>query len=49
MSRYTNPVCDEFAVKLNLQLKSHANDIQIRPNFIHVAIAHLIDIIWIFN
>jgi hypothetical protein len=49
MSRYTNPVYDQFAAKLNLQLKPQANDIKIRPNFIHVAISPLIDIKWIFN
>jgi hypothetical protein len=39
MSRYPNPVYDQFVAKLNLQLKPHANDIKIRPNFIHVAIS----------
>jgi hypothetical protein len=49
MSRYPNPVYDQFAAKLNLQLKPHANDIKIRPNFIHVAISPSLYIIWIFN
>jgi len=39
MSRYPNPMYDQFAAKLNLQLKPHANDITIRPNFIRVAIS----------
>ena len=38
MSRYPNPVYDQFAAKLNLQLKPHANDTKIRPNFIRVVI-----------
>jgi hypothetical protein len=49
MSRYQNPVYDQFAAKLNLQLKPQANDIKRRPNFIHVAVAPSIDIIQIVN
>ena len=30
MSRYPNPVYDQFAAKLNLKLKPQANDIKIR-------------------
>jgi hypothetical protein len=39
MSRYPNPVYDQFAVKVNLQLKPYAKDIKIRPNFIHDVVA----------
>jgi len=49
MSRYPNPLYDQFAVKLNLELKPHANDIKIIPNLICGAISHPIDRIWTFN
>jgi len=49
MSRYPNPMYDQFAAKLNLQLKPQENGIKIRPNFIHVSISPIIDIIWILN
>jgi hypothetical protein len=43
MSRYPNPVYDQFAAKLNLQLKPHANDIKISPNFTYDASSPLIN------
>jgi hypothetical protein len=39
MSRYSNPVYDQFAVKLNLQLKPQEADIKISPNLIYSAIS----------
>jgi hypothetical protein len=42
MSRYPNPVYDQFAVKLNLQLKPQEADIKISPNLTYGAISSLI-------
>jgi hypothetical protein len=39
MSRYPNPVYDQFAVKLNLQLKPPEADIKINPNLIYGSIS----------
>jgi len=49
LSRYPNPLYDQFAAELNLKLKSQANDIKINPNLICGAISHKIDRIWSFN
>ena len=39
MSRYPNPLYDQFAAELNLQLKPLETDIKIIPNLICDAIA----------
>jgi len=43
MSRYPNPVYDQFMVKLNLQLKPQEDDIKISPNLIYGALSSPID------
>jgi hypothetical protein len=43
MSRYPNPLYDQFAVELNLELKFQENGIKISPNLIYGAISPLID------
>jgi len=43
MSRYPNPLYDQFAIELSLELKSQANDIIISLNLIYVAISPLLD------
>jgi hypothetical protein len=45
MSRYPNPLYDQFAAELNLQLKPQEPDIQISPNLVYGAISHPADII----
>jgi hypothetical protein len=40
MSRYPNPVYDQFVVKLNLQLKPQEDDIKISLNLIYGAISY---------
>jgi hypothetical protein len=42
MSRYPNPLYDQFVAELNLQLKPQENNIQISLNLIYNAISHLI-------
>ena len=42
MSRYPNPLYDQFAPELNLQLKPPEADIKISPNLIYDAIPSLI-------
>jgi len=37
MSRYPNPLYDQFAVELNLQLKPPEADIKISPNLIYLS------------
>jgi hypothetical protein len=49
ISRYQNPLYDQFAAELNLKLKPHANDIKISPNFISIAMSFPIDRIWSWN
>jgi len=44
MSRYSNPVYDQFAVKLNLQLKPPEADIKISSNLIYGAISSPISV-----
>jgi UDP-glucose 6-dehydrogenase len=39
MSRYPNPLYDQFAAKLNLQLKPPEDDIRRSPNLIYGAIS----------
>ena len=39
MSRYSNPLYDQFAAELNLQLKPPEADIKISPNLIYGAIS----------
>jgi hypothetical protein len=39
MSRYPNPLYDQFAAELNLQLKPPEADINIIPNFIYGVIS----------
>jgi hypothetical protein len=39
MSRYPNPMYNQFVVKLNLQLKPLEADIKISPNLIYGAIS----------
>ena len=46
MSKYPNPLYDQFAANLNLELKPQANDIKISPNLICGAISHPVDRIW---
>ena len=43
MSRYSNPLYDQFAAELNLQLKPPEADIKISPNFTYDAISPPID------
>jgi len=43
MSRYPDPVYDQFAVKLNLQLKPQEADIKISPNLIFETIKELLE------
>jgi hypothetical protein len=43
MSRYPNPLFDQFAAKLNLKLKPQENDIKISSNLIYDAISPPID------
>jgi hypothetical protein len=43
MSRYPNPLYDQFAAELNLELKPQKNDIKINPNLIYCAISPLIE------
>jgi hypothetical protein len=47
MFRYPNPLCDQFAaelnLELNLELKPQENDIKISPNLIYGAISPPID------
>jgi hypothetical protein len=40
MSRYPNPLYDQFVAELDLQLKPQENDIQISPNLIYNVISH---------
>ena len=40
MSRYPNPLYDQFVAELNLQLKPPETDIKIIPNIISDAIAY---------
>jgi len=42
MSRYPNPLYDQFAVKLNPQLKPSEADIKISPNLKYGATSSLI-------
>jgi len=49
MSRYPNPLYDQFVAKLNLELKPQANDIKISPNLICGVISHPVDKIWSCN
>jgi hypothetical protein len=42
MSKYPNPLYDQFAAELNLELKSQATDIKISPNLIYDVISHII-------
>jgi hypothetical protein len=49
MSRYANPLYDQFAAKLNLELKPQVNDIKISSNLIYDAIVPPVDRIWSFN
>jgi hypothetical protein len=49
MSKYQNPLYDQFAAKLNLQLKPQETDIQISPNLIYGAISPPVHKIWSFN
>jgi hypothetical protein len=39
MSRYPNPLYDQFAAELNPQLKPQKADIKISPNLIYGAIS----------
>ena len=39
MSRYPNPLYDQFAAELNLQLKPPEADTKLSPNLIYGAIA----------
>jgi hypothetical protein len=39
MSRYQNPLYDQFAAELNLQLKPPESEIKISPNLIYGAIS----------
>ena len=39
MSRYPNPLYDQFAAELNLQLKPPEADIKISPNLIYCVIS----------
>jgi hypothetical protein len=43
MSRYANPLYDQFAAKLNLELKPQVNDINISSNLIYDAIVPPVD------
>jgi hypothetical protein len=43
MSRYPNPLYDQFTAELNLKLKTQANDIKINLNLIYGAISPLVD------
>jgi hypothetical protein len=45
MSRYPNPLYDQFAAELNLQLKPPEADIKISPNLIYGVISYPIHII----
>jgi hypothetical protein len=42
MSRYLNPLYDQFAAELNPQLKPREADIKIRPKLIYGAMVQLI-------
>jgi hypothetical protein len=42
-SRYPNPLYDQFAAELNVELKPQENDIKISPNLIYGAIDPLVD------
>jgi hypothetical protein len=43
MSRYANPLYDQFVAKLNLELKPQVNDIKISSNLIYDAIVPPVD------
>jgi hypothetical protein len=45
MCRYPKPLYDQFAAKLNLELKPQANNIKISPNLIYDAILPQLNII----
>ena len=45
MSRYPNPLYDQFVAKLNLELKPHEIDIKKISNLIYDAISPPVDII----
>jgi hypothetical protein len=49
MSRYPNPLYDQFAAELNSQLKPPESDIKRSPNFKYGAISSPIHIILSFN
>jgi len=43
MSRYSNLLYDQFAIKLNLESKPQVKNIKINPNLIYGAISPLLD------